>query len=318
MTSQQPDAWRRRIRAACRRRHLSARTEKAYAGWVARYIAHFRYEHPAQLGKECISRFLTHLAVEHGVAPSTQNQARSALVFLYRHVLEIPLDRIAPYRLASKPRSLPTLPGARGVQSMLAHLRGECRLIARLLYEAGLRPGEAIRLRVRDVDVSERRIHIHDARGRLNRSIALPDGLYEPMRRQLEKARILHEEDLEAGLGATPIPSYVKIHTPDAATHWEWQFVFPSPVLRTDRETGVTIRQHVSESFVRKAVQTAWRDSATGGTGCSSLRHNYALRLIQKGVDSRRLGKLMGYKDNRAARILRAAYMVQRTKSRFR
>ena len=304
MTSEELETILEQIRATCRLRHLSYHTEKAYVGWATRYLDFFKNQHPINLNPRCISEYLTHLAVHRNVAASTQNQALSALVFLYRDVLKLPVDTLEEFHYASKPRTLPTVLTAEETQRVIHHLEGSCRLVASLLYGSGLRLIEAVRLRVKDVDFEYGQILVRQGKGRKDRITMLPESLTRPLRRQLDKAHIIHDEDLEAGHGAVYLPNALQRKLPNAATDWAWQYVFPSRNLSIDPRSNTIRRHHISESLIRKRVKKAVaKANIDKYAGCHTLRHSFATHLLEKGYDIRTVQELLGHKDVRTTQI---------------
>ena len=221
------------VRNVCRVRHYSIRTEKAYVNWIKQFILFHQKQHPKELGADHIRQFLTHLARNRKVATSTQNQALNALVFLYKRILQQGLPAIGPFDRAQRPKRLPVVLTKEEVHAVLAHWEGTPRLIVARLYGAGLRLLEALRLRVKDLDFDYAQITVRSGKGDKDRRTLLPDPLREPLRRQLRKATVLHEEDLEAGFGAVYLPDALAAKYPNASTAWNWQYVFPAIVHDT-------------------------------------------------------------------------------------
>lgn len=286
-----------RLRQACRVRHFSIRTEDAYADWVERFIRFHDIRHPDTMAEPQVNAFLTHLAVERNVAASTQNQALAALLFLYEHVLNRPLDRLEMIR-ANRPRRLPVVLTRREVRDLLAHLHGTYRLMAQLMYGAGLRLLECLRLRVKDVDFERGEIVVRQGKGNKDRITMLPVAVRPPLREHLERVRQLHVKDLQAGLGRVYLPDALSVKLPQAATEFRWQYVFPSAKISVDPRSGTRRRHHAHESAVSKAITEAVRAAGITKRATShSLRHSFATHLIEDGYDIRTVQELLGHED---------------------
>lgn len=286
------------LRGAIRVRHYSIRTEEAYVDWVRRYIFFHKKRHPKEMGANEIAAFLSYLAIERGVSASTQNQARSALLFLYREVLAIEIAEMGDVIAAKVSRRLPVVLTEREVRELLLQMNGTMWLVASLLYGTGMRLLEGLRLRVKDVEFSRREIIIREGKGNKDRITVLPENLIAPLQAQIEKARVLHNADLAAGLGAVYLPDAFAVKNPSAAKAWGWQYVFPSPVRSEDPRTGKTRRHHLYEQSVQKAVKNAAR-AASIDKPCTPhvLRHSFATHLLQAGYDIRTVQELLGHSD---------------------
>jgi integron integrase len=286
------------VREAIRTRHYSLRTEEAYIGWIRQYILFFRKRHPATLGPSQISAFLSHLAVKRNLAASTQNQALSALLFLYREVLDQPIDSVDGVERAKKAKRLPVVFTKAEVQTVLAHLRSDKRLMASLLYGAGLRLMECVRLRIKDVDFAQSQIIVREGKGQKDRVTMLPMLLVEPLHRQLERARVLHEMDLREGFGRVYLPHALMRKYPNADQEWGWQYVFPASKRSIDPRSGREQRHHVAETGLQKAVKVAIREAGITKPGsCHTLRHSFATHLLEAGYDIRTIQELLGHAD---------------------
>jgi len=235
-----------KVRAVLRTRHYSYRTEKTYIEWILHYIRFHGIRHPAEMGAVEIEAFLSHLAVEKTVSASTQNQALSALLFLYREVLGVNLPWLEKFTPAKKASRVPIVLTKEEVKLIINQLSGTNWLIANLLYGAGLRLHEALRLRVKDVDFGFRQIVVRDGKGAKDRFTVLPKKLVEPLQKQLESARQLHDQDLRRGLGNVEMPFALARKYPNGEWEWAWQFVFPSKNLSVNPRTGAKGRHHVS------------------------------------------------------------------------
>ena len=287
-----------RVRGELRLRHYSLRTEEAYVFWIRRFIVFHGKRHPTALGGPEIAAFLSHLACEGRVAASTQNQALAALVFLYRHVLGAALPDLEGLVRARRPERLPVVLSAAEVRSLLAALEGEPRLVASLLYGAGLRLLEALTLRVMDLDFAARELRLREAKGRRDRVVPLPDACAEPLRVQLGLARALHERDLATGFGAVELPHALSRKYPGAARAWGWQWVFPASRRYRDARAGTERRHHLHETVVQRAVKRALREAGVAkAASCHTLRHSFATHLLAAGYDIRTLQELLGHRS---------------------
>lgn len=289
---------------ACRLRHLSLRTEKAYVGWIRRYVRLHGLQHPARLGERHVRAFLSYRATDQHVAASTRNQALSALLVLYRDVLGRELGDLGKVVRARKPKRLPVVLSPSEVEAVLAQLDGVAHLVAALLYGSGLRLIEALRLRVKDVDFGRHRIIVRDGKGQKDRVTMLPGVLHDPLRRQLLQVRLWHAEDLAAGFGEVYLPYALARKYPNAAREKAWQYVFPAPRRSRDPRSGVVRRHHRSSKTVQTAVKGAVRRAGlTKPATCHTLRHSFATHLLEAGYDIRTVQNLLGHKDVRTTQI---------------
>lgn len=286
------------VRTAVRRKHYSARTEDTYVHWIRRFIHFHGTQHPSTLGEVEVTGFLNYLARDREVAASTQNQALSALLFLYREVLEAPLGWLEGLDRAKWPARVPTVLTGTEVQSILAQLRGTRWIMASLLYGAGLRLRECLKLRVKDIDFEYRQIIVRDGKGAKDRVTMLPGGLVKPLEEHLMRVRDLHERDVASGHGQVELPGALGIKYPRMAYEWGWKFVFPSYKLSRDPRTGSIRRHHVYENYLIRAVKDAVRSAGvTKHVSCHTLRHSFATHLLASGYDIRTVQELLGHAD---------------------
>ena len=277
---------------------MSLRTEEAYAGWVRRFILANDKRHPRELGVREVEAFLTRLATRGNVAPSTQNQALSALLFLYREVLQQDLPWMDEIRRAKRPERLPVVLSREEVAALLAEMNGVTWLMASLLYGSGLRLMECMRLRVQDVDFLRHEITVRQGKGGKDRRTMLPSTLIEPLQGQLARVKRIRARDLAAGFGEVWLPDALARKYRNAAREWVWQYVFPATARSTDPRTGITRRHHLDESVLQRAVKNAARRAGIGKPAtCHTLRHSFATHLLEEGYDIRTIQELLGHKD---------------------
>lgn len=286
------------VRAVMRVRHYSYETEKRYIYWIRKYIFFHNVRHPAEMGAAEVEAFLSHLAVAKSVAASTQNQALASLLFLYREVLKINLPWLDKFSPARKSSRVPVVLTKEEVKIILDELKGTNWLIANLLYGSGLRLMEALRLRVKDLDFGFRQIVVRDGKGGKDRFTVMPTKLIEPLQKQLEFARRLHEQDLRRGFGRVEMPFALERKYPNAEKEWIWQYVFPSKNLSKNPRTGATGRHHVSPASLQKPFKEVIRKSRIAKNASPhTLRHSFATHLLQDGYDIRTIQELLGHKE---------------------
>ena len=293
-----------RVRHTIRLKHYSIRTEEAYLHFIKRFILFQRKRHPLEMGADEIRQYLSYLANVRQVAASTQNQALAALLFLYREVLHVELPFIDGIERAKRPVRVPTVLTREECQQILSQLSGTYKVMAELLYGAGLRLMEAVRLRVKDIDFGYQQITVRDGKGEKDRRTVLPVLLIEPLQHQLARAKLLHEEDRRRGFGRVYLPYALERKYQNAATEWAWQWVFPAPNLSVDPRSGQTRRHHVSEDMlqaqVKKAVQRA---GIAKRVSCHTFRHSFATHLLEAGYDIRTVQELLGHSNVKTTQI---------------
>jgi integron integrase len=287
-----------RLGAELRARHYARRTEQAYGHWIGRFTRFHHGRQPAEMAEREINRFLTHLAVTEKVSASTQNQALAAILFLYRHVIRRDIGDLGEVIRARRPERLPIVMTREEVKAVLANLTGDKWLIAAIMYGAGLRLMECLRLRVQDVDFSRNEMLIRDGKGAKDRITMLPESLKAPLRDHLTRVRVVHQRDLADGWGRVLLPHALDRKYPHAPEDWRWQWVFPQDhrwVNTTSLEQG---RHHVDESLVQKAVRAAVaKVGLTKRATCHTFRHSFATHLLESGSDIRTIQELLGHRD---------------------
>jgi integron integrase len=287
-----------RVRSLMRTRHYSYQTEQTYLKWIRRYIGFHNIRNPVDMGAVEVEAFLSHLAVEGNVSAPTQNQALFAILFLYREVLAVDLPWLEKFTPAKKSSHIPIVLTREEVKIIIDQLKDTNWLIANLLYGAGLRVQEALRLRVKDLDFGFRQIVVRDGKGGKDRFTVLPAKLIEPLQKQLEFVRKLHEQDLRHGLGRVAMPFALARKYPNAEKEWAWQYVFPSKSLSVNPRTNQNSRHHVSPSSLQKPFKEAVRNSRIPKNASPhTLRHSFATHLLQDGYDIRTIQDLLGHKE---------------------
>jgi integron integrase len=299
---------------AIRVKQYSARTGETYMQWVRDYILYHKKRHPKEMAETEINQFITHLVSERKASASTQNQAISAILFLYRHVLHIALDetRLAEFR-PQRAKSIPTVLSKSEVKRVIDLMQGVNKLISQTLYGSGLRIMECLRLRVKDIDFDNHQIIVRDGKGGGDRVTPLPDALIQPLKLQLQYAKALHDKDLTAGYGSVYLPYAIQQKYRGAHQEWVWQYLFPAPNLSQDPQTKTIRRHHLDESTIQKAVKEAAKLAKITKKVCPhTFRHSFATHLLQNGYDTQRLRfwagvrtvqELLGHKDVKTTMI---------------
>ncbi len=292
------------VRTKARLLHLSLRTEETYVSSIRRFILFHGRRHPREMGVEEIRAYLAHLALDAGVAASTQNVALHALLFLYREVLGVELPEVGELERARGPKKVPVVFTREEAQAALAGLRGAHWMMASLLYGSGLRLMECMRLRVKDLDFSYKELTVVDGKGAKDRRTVLPGSLVRPLREHLEGVRGVHEADLADGFGAVYLPFALARKYPGAAMEWGWQYVFPASRRAADPRGGVERRHHADESGLQRAVKAAIRAAGIEKrASCHTFRHSFATHLLEDGYDIRTVQELLGHSDVKTTMI---------------
>ena len=287
-----------RVRWLLRAKHYSIRTEEAYVDWIRRFILFHGKRHPDEMAEKEISDFLSHLAVEKNVSASTQNQAFSALLFLYQQVLERKLDFIDNVQRVKRPPKLPVVFTAPEARAVLGQLKGDYRLMGELLYGSGLRLMECLRLRIKDIDFGYGHITVRDGKGLRERITVLPERLRGPLQLHLQRVRETHERDLADGHGRVYLPFALERKYRNANRSWPWQYVFPADKLSLDPRSGEMRRHHVLEKNLQNAVKLAVkRARVPKAANCHTFRHSFATHLLENGQDIRTVQELLGHRE---------------------
>jgi integron integrase len=287
-----------------RRRHYSPRTESSYIHWIRRFILFHHKQHPLHLGRADIEAFLTSLAIEHHVSAPTQNQALSALLFLYRDVLAVELDLPIDAVRARRPRHLPTVLSRQEVVQLLACLNGTHQLMARLLYGSGLRLLECLQLRVKDIDFAQRQILVRDGKGMKDRRTMLPDSLAPALRDHIERLRLRYIADPPDHHPCVSLPDALDRKFPTAGGSWMWFYLFPARTPSLDPRTDLTLLHHLSPSGLQRAIHDAARLAGIQKrVSCHTLRHSFATHLLENGYDIRTVQELLGHRDVKTTMI---------------
>lgn len=292
------------VRDAIRTKHYSLRTEKTYIDWIRRYILFHNKRHPREMGVPEVQKFITHLVTQGNVSASTQNQALSAVTFLYRHVLcielEFPADTLRPGR--SKP--LPVVLTSQESRAVIHNMSGLPKLMTKILYGSGLRLMECLRLRVKDLDFGNRQILIREGKGEKDRFTILPDSILEELQNHLLIVKAIHEKDLKEGFGETSLPYALERKYRSASKEWLWQYVFPASVRSIDPVSKKEKRHHLDPSVLQKAIRRAAQQAKINKVvSPHTFRHSFATHLLQNGYDIRTVQELLGHKDVKTTMI---------------
>jgi integron integrase len=285
-------------REKMRTRHLALRTEQSYVQWLRRFIAFHGRKHPREVGAVGVEQFLTHLAVDRKVSAATQNQALQALLFVYRHVLEIDLPWLEGITRASQPKRLPVVLSRQEVHALLSQLQGTAWLVASLLYGSGLRLTEGLRLRVKDIAIERGELIVRESKGGKDRVTTLPSTLEPALRAHLMRLRGWFEEERRTGRPGVSLPFALARKYPQAPMQWGWQYLFPSAALCVDPHLKISVRHHMHEKSIQRAVQGAVRRAGISKpASCHTLRHCFATHLLEDGYDIRTVQELLGHAD---------------------
>jgi integron integrase len=292
------------VRETLRTKHYSYRTEQAYVDWIKRFIIFHNKRHPRDMGAEEVQVYITYLANERRMAASTQNQALSAIIFLYKYVLQkkliIPADILRPGR----PERLPTVLSHQEAMAVIKKMKGTPKLIVQLLYGSGLRITECLRLRVKDLDFANHQVIVRDGKGENDRATVLPDSLVSNLKSQIEITRLIHQKDLKEGFGEVSLPYALDKKYPNAPKEFSWQYVFPSLNRSLDPISNRTKRHHLDITVVQKAVrQAALAAGLDKPVSPHTFRHTFATQLLQNGYDIRTVQELLGHKDVKTTMI---------------
>ncbi len=280
------------------------RTQQTYKDWITRYILFHNKKHPKDMGAEEIQKFITYLAVEKNVAASTQNQALSAILFLYRHVLQIEIELPSDLIRAEKSKTLPVVLTHQEAMLVISKMNGLPQLMAKILYGSGLRLTECMRLRVKDIDFGNHQIVIRDGKGEDDRVTILPDSLVPALKRQIETVRRIHQTDLGDGFGEVWLPYALERKYPNASRELNWQYLFPASALSVDPASRKTMRHHADPSILQKAIRAAaLQANIQKPVSPHTFRHSFATQLLQAGYDIRTVQELLGHKDVKTTMI---------------
>ena len=292
------------VRQEIRRRNYSYKTEQAYLNWIVRFIKFHGTVHPSELSEKEVEAYLNYLANKRNVAASTQNQALSALVFLYKQVLEVKTLNLDNLVRAKKPQKLPVVLSKREIAQIIMECSGIEKLVLQLLYGSGLRISEALRLRVLDIDFEYNQLWVRSGKGKKDRVALLPNTIKTALKQQIEKVRVLHQQDVEAGMGQAILPNALSLKHKGEDRQFKWQYVFASSLLSRDPRSGVQYRYHISERKIQRALTAALKKTdITKKVSCHTFRHSFATHLLADGYDIRTIQELLGHSSLKTTMI---------------
>jgi len=292
------------VREEIRRRNYSYKTEQAYTSWIVRFVKYHGTVHPKKLGDREVEEFLNYLANDQNVAAGTQNQALSALVFLYKEVLGEEVLRLDNLQRAKKPKKLPVVLSVEETSALFEHLSGIAALICKLMYGSGLRISECLRLRVQDIDFNYEQLWVRSGKGMKDRVSLLPQKCIPELKEQVEKVALLQQKDIAGGYGKALLPKALAKKYPGEDTELRWQYLFPSKIISTDPRSGLQHRYHISNRYVQKRLKKAAKKAGLSKrVSCHTLRHSFATHLLQNGYDIRTVQELLGHKSLKTTMI---------------
>jgi len=292
------------VRTELRTRHYSIRTEKAYLGWIKRFILFHNKQHPSNLGTSEIRSFINYLAIKKKVSASTQNQALQSILFLYKQILKTEVGWIEEIKRVERIRHIPVVFSRKEAKIILSNMKGVTRLIASLLYGSGLRLNECLRLRIKDIDFDYKQIIIRDGKGEKDRRTTLPLSLVRALQKQIKRVKAIHQGDLKKGFGKAPLPYALSQKYPNAGKEFGWQFLFPAENLSYDEKQKFKFRYHIHSSTIQKAIKEALKKSEINKAGSPhTFRHSFATHMLETGYDIRTVQELLGHKDVRTTMI---------------
>ncbi len=296
--SPQPPKLLDQVRIAARLKHYSIHTENGYVRWAKRFILFHNKRHPKEMAEVEIKQFLNHLATERGLASSSQNQALAALLFLYKYVLNEPLNFIEGIVRAKPTKRLPVVLSKEEITKLLSVMDPHTKLLASLMYGAGLRITEAIRLRVMDINFGNNCIEIRDGKGNKDRYVPIPQSCRETLQALIERLHPQWKMQIEKGMPGVSLPDRVVANTPRGSKEWGYYYLSPSAKLSQCPRTGETLRHHINRNTIQKQFRGALlRTSILSKASCHTLRHSYATHLLEAGVDIRTIQVLLGHSD---------------------